>query len=194
VRIGDETCATGSGADDLFAGLWRRWLRSWHTYCNFGASVALSADGNTLAVGSPQESGQSTGINQHQDGTKNDLYLNSGAVYVFVRENGSWHQEAYVKASNTHAQDNFGTSVGLSSAPSAGAVDAFVHAGSTWTWVEYVKASNAYAGTLFGYSVAASADALTVAVGSRWELGSSEGINGSQSNGSSAYGAAYVLH
>jgi len=34
--------------------------------------------------------------------------LNAGAVYVFVRSGGNWVQQAYVKASNAKAGDQFG--------------------------------------------------------------------------------------
>jgi hypothetical protein len=38
----------------------------------------------------------------------------SGAVYVFTRAGTAWTQQAYVKASNTGADDWFGLSVALS--------------------------------------------------------------------------------
>jgi hypothetical protein len=37
----------------------------------------------------------------------------SGAVYVFVRNGISWTQQAYLKASNTGAKDEFGRSVSI---------------------------------------------------------------------------------
>jgi hypothetical protein len=47
-----------------------------------GDSVTISGDENTVAIGAPNESGSSSGIN----GTQNDNSLySSGAVYVFVR-------------------------------------------------------------------------------------------------------------
>ena len=39
---------------------------------------------------------------------------NAGAVYVFVRSGSTWTQQAYLKASNTDANDFFGYSVALS--------------------------------------------------------------------------------
>src|SRR5690554_2916284 len=66
----------------------------------FGFSVAISADGNTLAVGAYWEDSNATGIN----GDQNDNSApESGAVYVFVRNETTWAQEAYIKASNTGA-------------------------------------------------------------------------------------------
>jgi len=46
----------------------------------FGFSVALSADGNTLAVGAGGEASNATGINNDQT---NDLAAESGAVYLY---------------------------------------------------------------------------------------------------------------
>jgi hypothetical protein len=77
----------------------------------FGHSVALSADGTTLAVGAVGEASQATGIGGNQ---ANNSALYAGAVYVFVRSGGLWVQEAYVKASNTGVDDTFGFSVALS--------------------------------------------------------------------------------
>lgn len=62
----------------------------------FGETVALSGDGNTLAVGAPFEASAANGI----DGDQDDNSLGkSGAVYVFVRSGDTWTQQAYVKSS-----------------------------------------------------------------------------------------------
>jgi hypothetical protein len=77
----------------------------------FGGAVALSADGNTLAVGARFEDSDAVGIDSDQaNGTISD----SGAVYVFKRDGGSWSQRAYVKASNTGVGDEFGVAISLS--------------------------------------------------------------------------------
>src|SRR6185295_13736281 len=62
----------------------------------FGYSLALSRDGNTLAVGAPLESSSATGINGKQS---DDSAFSSGAVYVYARAGNAWSQQAYVKAS-----------------------------------------------------------------------------------------------
>jgi hypothetical protein len=79
----------------------------------FGASIALSADGDTLAVGAHGEQSATTGVNQGGQGdTSAD---NAGAVYVFTGAGpGTWSQQAYIKASNTDAGDEFGKSIALS--------------------------------------------------------------------------------
>jgi len=131
-----------------------------------GNSVALSGDGSTMIVGAPYESGGATGINGNQE--DNSAYA-SGAVYVFVRQGGSWVQQAYLKASNTGQSDHFGASVAVSrdgntvavtahweasaatgingnqrdkSIRQAGAVYVFTRMGTTWAQQAYVKASN----------------------------------------------------
>ncbi len=72
----------------------------------FGASVALSGDGNTLAVGAPGEASAATGIDGNQTDTSAP---DAGAVYIFERSSNQWAQQAYVKASNTKTDDQFGS-------------------------------------------------------------------------------------
>lgn len=84
------------------------YLKASNTEANdlFGWSIALSADGKTLAVGAPAEDSKAIGANGEQ--ADNDS-TNAGAVYVFIKENGVWVQQAYLKASNTE-QPNINTS------------------------------------------------------------------------------------
>lgn len=87
----------------------------------FGWSIALSGDGQTLAVGAPAEDSNAVGANGDQ---ANNDSTNSGAVYIFVKNNGVWIQQAYLKASNTEqlnlnparmlVNDRFGYKVSLS--------------------------------------------------------------------------------
>jgi hypothetical protein len=85
----------------------------------FGRSLALSADGATLAIGAFREGGTATGIDG--DGaddcaaaTPVNCAADSGAVYVYTRSGTAWSQQHYIKASNTGALDRFGWSVALS--------------------------------------------------------------------------------
>jgi trimeric autotransporter adhesin len=75
----------------------------------FGFSVAIS--GNTLVVGSPQESGTATGINGDEE---SQFQRFSGAAYVFLNDDSTWMQRFYVKASNTSSLVSFGRSVSVS--------------------------------------------------------------------------------
>jgi len=77
----------------------------------FGVRIAISGDGNTVAVGAPNEDSASKGINGKQD---DNSAAEAGAVYYFTRAGTTWVQQAYVKASNTRAGDEFGTSLALS--------------------------------------------------------------------------------
>ena len=183
----------------------------------FGSSVAISADGSTLAVGAVFEASVVTGIDGNQG---NNSAINSGAVYVFTRSGMTWSQQAYVKASNTGTGDQFGHSVTLSAdgstlavgaiaeassatgvggnqtnnnAGGSGAVYVFARSGTTWSQEAYVKASLATPGE-FGHSVALSPDGSTLAVGAIRELSAATGINGNQANYSAMYaGAVYVF-
>jgi hypothetical protein len=128
-----------------------------------------------------------------------------------------WTQQAYIKASNTGANDHFGRQVAVSgntmvvSAPeedsnatgingnqtnnnagNAGAAYVFVRSGANWVQQAYLKASNTGGGDLFGWSVAISGD--TIVVGAQREDSNATGVNASQSNNNAAdSGAAYVF-
>lgn len=166
----------------------------------FGSSVAISGD--TIVVGAPTEDGGTIDVDGDQSDNSRD---NAGAAYVFVRRDGSWTEEAYLKASNTGDFDNFGDRVaidgdliavgargedsdatgvdgdgGNNRAPGSGAVYLFERTGSTWAPEAYLKASNTDNQDEFGASVAVSG--TTVVVGAIAE--SSTGSNS---------GAAYVF-
>jgi hypothetical protein len=81
----------------------------------FGWSVSISE--RAIVVGAPFEDSAASGI----DGDPaNDSAESAGACYVFVRSDGAWLQEAYLKPSNTEAaspithNDTFGWSVAIS--------------------------------------------------------------------------------
>jgi hypothetical protein len=76
----------------------------------FGAAIALSADGSTLAAGGPLDDGSSTGIGSALNRGRAD----SGGVTVYVRSAGTWSIRNHVKAPNTGDGDRFGTAIALS--------------------------------------------------------------------------------
>jgi hypothetical protein len=85
----------------------------------FGYSVSMSDDGNTLAVGAPDENSAARGIGGEQaddcDATESfNCASSAGAVYVYTRSGATWSGPVYVKASNTQAFQNFGFSIALS--------------------------------------------------------------------------------
>jgi cysteine-rich repeat protein len=220
-----DNSAVNAGAVYVFTRsgtTWRQeaYVKASNTDANddFGVSVALSADGSTLAVGANAEDSAATGIGGSQ---ADNSAGNAGAVYVFTRSGTTWSQQAYVKASNTDAFDQFGQSVALSSDGStlavgafledsaatgiggdqvdnslanAGAVYVFTRSGTTWSQEAYVKASNTGGGDAFGQSVALSADGSTLAVGALSEDSAATGIGGDQAdNSAGGAGAVYVF-
>lgn len=178
----------------------------------FGCSVAISGD--IVVAGADSEDSNSTTVDGDQN---NNLADNSGAAYVFERRINSWLQEAYLKASNSGAGDEFGTSVGVSGdtiivgAPAedssangingnqtdnftvnSGAAYVFVRNGTTWSQQAYVKASNTGATDRFGASVGISGDMLII--GAPDERSTATGVNGNQvDNSLISAGAAYFF-
>ena len=183
----------------------------------FGSSIAISADGSIVAITAPEEDSNASGVNGDEtDNTE----TRSGAVYIFVRSNNIWTQEAYIKASNTERNDEFGSSIALSSDGSTLAVGAWAESSSAtgiggdqtnndelvsgaayvfkrtngvWNQQEYIKASNTDFGDRFGNAISLSGDGLTLVVGATSEGSSSAGVNGSQiPTDNFSRGAAYV--
>ncbi len=188
----------------------------------FGGAVALSGDGNTLAVGAVNEDGAGKGVNPVTKGK--EMVTNSGAVYVYTRTAAGWKQQAYLKASNAGEGYQFGNALSLtndgnllavgsigeassavginsnqndSSMPGAGAVYVFARNGGNWSQQAYVKSSNTggpVVGYQFGYSVSLSSDGSTLAVGQTSDPSNATGINGDQKNTSAPdSGAVFVL-
>ena len=87
----------------------------------FGSRLALSGDGNTLAVGSQLEDSVAQGIDSNQN---DDSAIEAGAVYFFTRSGDTWTQLHYVKGARTEAYDEFGSSIALSADGSVMAVGA----------------------------------------------------------------------
>ena len=214
--------ASGSGAAYVFertGGVWSQqaYLKASNTGAVdvFGSSVAVSGD--TAVVGARGEDSNGTGVNPPSQA--NNSAASSGAAYVFERTGGVWSQQAYLKASNTGANDRFGHSVAVSgdtavvgahfedsngtgvnppsqannSAGASGAAYVFERTGGVWSQQAYLKASNTDASDLFGISVAVSGD--TAVVGARREDSNGTGVNPpSQANNSAGdSGAAYVF-
>lgn len=165
----------------------------------FGWAVALSADGNTLAVGARHEDGN--GISQ-----ANNTTSNSGAAYVYTRAGTTWTQQAYLKAPAPNDSDEFGSSLALSGdgntlivgAPladspgvDAGAAFVFTRTGTTWSVPSELVASNPDAADWFGWQIALSGDGLTAIIAATRE--SSASASAPTDNSLSQAGAAYVF-
>ena len=185
---------------------------------DFGFALALSSNGNTLAVGARIEDSNASGINGNESDNSSD---GAGAVYVYYKNNEVWSQQAYIKASNSDAGDQFGFDLDLSydgntlavsapredsdasgingdqndnSNPSSGAVYIFSRTGVNWTQQAYLKASNSEVGDFFGQSLSLSGTGDDLLVGARFEDSNATGVNGNENDNSSTIsGAAYVF-
>jgi len=234
---GEDSAATGSGGDPFddsalqsgavyvfsrSAGAWAEeaYVKAGNTGAGdrFGAALALSDDGSALVVGAPGEDSAAVGPGGDPF---NDLAADSGAAYVLARSGGLWTQEAYLKASNTQADDGFGAALALSgdggtlavgapgedsdatglggdqlndAARDSGAVFVFAGSGSSWVQELYAKASNSEGGDAFGSAVELSYDGDVLLVGAPSEDGSDVGLNGKeQEDDFKDSGAAYLL-
>ena len=122
---GDISKENDSGAVYLFTNSSVGWTQSAYIKASntessdyFGHSIALSGDGNILAVGAYREDNSATGIiidgsESTATGGDIDTATDSGAVYLFTNNDGVWIQSAYIKASNTGGGDDFGYGLAL---------------------------------------------------------------------------------
>lgn len=225
IAISGETLAVGSFSEAVYiferdgAGMWsqqdRLTVSSSDPGDSLGHDFSIALEGNTLVVGAAGEDSAATGVNGlDTDNSAN----NAGAAYVFVRdETGQWSQQAYLKASNTEANDQFGRGVAISGdtiavsamgedggaagingdessnlAPLSGAIYVFTRDGTgTWSQQAYIKASNPEAGDRI-HRVAL--DGNTLVVGAAWEDSASTGVDGAQDdNGAEDSGAVYIF-
>ncbi|CAM8671775.1 FG-GAP repeat [Comamonadaceae bacterium] len=223
-----DNSASSAGAAYVFVRSGSAWIQQAYLKApnagvsdNFGSSIAISGD--TVVVGAPLEESNQTTITNGSTASTDNSASSAGAAYVFVRSGNTWSQQAYLKAPNAEALDNFGSSIAISgdtvvvgaeleasnqttitngstastdnSASSAGAAYVFVRSGSTWSQQAYLKASNAGGGDFFAASIAISGD--TIVVGANAEDSSqttiTNGTAASADNTGTDAGAAYVF-
>lgn len=185
-----------------------------HDRSHFGARVAMSGDGRTLAVAAPSDDSGQTGV--ASDGTDRSLPL-AGSVHIFAATATGWLPQAYLKPAVAGEADQFGTSLGLSTlgdtlvvgapgegsratgvggdandnaASGAGAAYVFKRHGLQWQQQAYLKASNTGGGDELGLAVAIAGDGNTVAVGAPAE--DSDGLD-QTSDAARDAGAVYVF-
>ena len=211
-----DNSLTAAGAAYVFVRTGSQWVQQAYLKASntkqgqqFGWSVAIS--GNTIVVGAPGEKSNATGVNSNQvDNSLNE----AGAAYVFVRSGTTWSQQAYLKASNTEAEDSFGYSVGVAdntivvgayredsdavvvngdqtdnTAPNAGAAYVFTRSGSKWTQQAYLKTTDCTSADALGIAVAISGD--TVLLGASGETSLVPG-NSNDTSGTNV-GAVYAF-
>ncbi|MCP4750803.1 MAG: DUF1566 domain-containing protein, partial [Proteobacteria bacterium] len=146
----------------------------------FGHSVAINVD--TIVASSVIEGSNETTITNGTTASADNSNASSGAVYVYFRTGTDWAQEAYIKADNSEAGDEFGHALDISgpemvvgvpnedsnqttitndtttssdnSSGQSGAVYIYRRTGTDWAQTAYIKAPNNDPDDLFGTSVA----------------------------------------
>jgi hypothetical protein len=133
--------------------------------CAFGASVALSADGDTALIGEPSATAR------------------PGSAWVFERAGSTWTRSAVLKGTSGPGEGRFGKSVALSADgetalvgdPSAaslrGSAWVFEHGGSGWTVDATLAVSEPSRVAHIGRAVALSSDGKTALVGGPGDSG-----------------------
>jgi hypothetical protein len=192
-----------------------------HSLAAFGVSVSIHGD--TAVVGASGEWSNQTTITNGTTASSDNTASFAGAAYVFKRTGTTWAQEAYLKASNTEPNDQFGIGVAINgdtivvgannedsnqttitngttassdnSASTSGAAYVFKRTGITWAQEAYLKAPNSNASDYFGYKVSLHGD--TLAVGAMGESSNqttiTNGTSASSDNSALTSGAAYVF-
>ncbi|MBE7482746.1 MAG: FG-GAP repeat protein [Polyangiaceae bacterium] len=123
--------------------------------------AAVDVDGDTAIVGAWGD---------------DDKGSNAGAAYVFVKNGGTWSQQAKLTASDGGANDYFGVVTAVEGDTAIvgayqddnwqGSAYVFVRNGTTWTQQAKLTAGDPTNGAEFGCRVGISGD--TVIVGARW--------------------------
>lgn len=157
----------------------------------FGAQLALSANGDTLAVGATGAPGA------------------AGAAHVYTQRGVLWLQQARLQAPQAQAGDAFGERLALSAdgsvlavsavhgghAIEAGVVHLFARGAASWSQQRRLTSANAGSGDLFGSALGLSGDGRLLAVGARLEDGPSPWRLGGMQLGDRAQniGAVHLL-
>jgi hypothetical protein len=107
----NDNTAFQAGAAYVFARDGENWsqqayLKGSNTEGGDGFGFSLSVSGDTVVIGARGEDSNATGVNGPQN---NNNAQNSGAVYVFTRDDGNWTQLAYLKSLNTAQGAGFGS-------------------------------------------------------------------------------------
>lgn len=202
-----------AGAVYVFVNIDNKWTQQAYIkasntkeYNIFGSNVSISGD--TIIVGADWESSDARGVNGDQNNT---LSADSGAVYVYHRENKTWSQQAYIKSPLNRRCASFGSSLDVSnntiiigeynicgSTPENpppevfGNVFIFTRDTGAWSYKMNLQPLNAEKGDNFGSSVSISNNSIVV--GASFEDSDATGINGDGQNNDLEYsGAAYVF-
>ena len=172
----------------------------------FGSAVAISGDGQVIAVGTPLEDGANAGVGAAED----EGSTNTGVVFVF-RTTTVWGGAApavtRIKSPSPIANALFGSSVALDasgtwlavgasadgSSIATGLVHVYRRTGTDWAHVTTLSAPREGDGDRFGTAVSFSDDASVLAVGAPGEDSVPDGIGSDVNEGGADSGAVYVF-
>ncbi|MGE0762764.1 MAG: Calx-beta domain-containing protein [Bdellovibrionales bacterium] len=220
--------ASASGAALVYKRTGNTWvqeayLKASNAEADDGFGFAIDLDEDTVVVGAYKEDSSVTGITAGTGGSSDNTAADAGAVYVFKRTGNTWVQEAFLKANNTGADDQFGYSVavsqntvvvtapnedssltGVSNGPgftdnelgaNDGSAYVFRRTGSTWVQEAILRSSGAGGQLFFGNDIDISADSIIVAnyLDYSDETGVKNGTDGPINSDASASGAAYIF-
>jgi PKD repeat protein len=152
----------------------------------FGCSVSIS--GNYAIVGARWEDHDANGGN-----TKN----NSGSVYIFKNNNGTWAQTQKIVASDRSDNDYFGHEVSIYGnflavgTPYEGSIDAgavYIFKKHNGLWTQSQKIVSNYRGTDFQFGYSVTLNSNFIIVGSRFDS-----YDENNSNPLTNAGAAYIF-
>ena len=176
--LNNESEGTGSGIAHVFirtGGVWTEQANltasDTITNHNFGRSVALSE--NTLAVGAPGH---------------NSKGANTGAAYVFLRNENEWTEQAKLTASDSYTTNKFGWSItadgdtvvvgatgNLAKGLNSGAVYTYKRNGTSWTEEAKLTATGAAVEQKLGTSVALDGNTLVSGTPGDFQKGTNTG-------------------
>jgi len=154
--IGAYAVNSGQGSAYVF----KRSGTSWTQEAKLTASDGAAGDdfGYSVAI-----NGDYTVIGAVFD---DDMGVNSGSAYVFIRTGTTWTQQAKLLASDGAANDYFGYSVSIDGGyavigayaddTSRGSAYVFKHSGTSWTQEAKLTATDGAANDHFGYTVSIS--------------------------------------
>ncbi len=178
----------------------------------FGTSVALDADGGTLAVGSQRDDSDADGRHVAALSCVAPIpgaVCDVGAVDIYTRSfTGGWSHAAYLRPTVFASEDLFGTAVALSAdggqlavgavgedstAVDSGAAYVFARSGSGWTQEAVIKASDADTNDSFGAALDFDDQGRMLAISASMEDGSDVGVSGDPDEALANAGAAFLF-
>lgn len=174
---GEDTTASSSGAAYVFtqsSGIWSQQAKLKSPLPEvdgyFGSGIALSDDGNRIAVGA--------------DGETASGLAKAGRVHIFTRSGTTWSHLAVINPPVPQANARFGSSVDisgdgnylvigdvssdLSGVQNTGAAHIYLWNGSTYVFQATVVSDILEATSQFGYSVALDYDGNSLVVSQPW--------------------------